>query len=400
MREAQDRLADGVLWIGALDPERRWFDFLPLEHGTTYNSYLVRGSTRTALVDTVHPSFAAPFLERLARLCPAGPDFVVVNHTEPDHAGALAGVLQAYPQAQVVCSRAGAKFLENLLHAGLRPRVVDETARLDLGGRHLRFFITPLLHWPDTMMAYLEEDAILFTCDAFANHFSPSSLWESELPSLEESSRFYYRAIMRPYRDHVQKALARLEGLPLRVIAPSHGPILDRDPAQHLAWYRTWSTPADTAGKAAVVYASAYGNTARLAEAAAAALTAAGIQVRLWDAAREDPSGAADLVDGVQGLLVGSPTIMGDVAHPIWEFLSQLARVPRRGKLAGVFGSYGWSGEAAGILEERLRGLGFRLVVPALRVPLAPASQDLEHIGELAGNFARELETTQEEGPR
>ncbi len=387
------KLAEGVFWIGAQDPERRWFDFLPLENGTTYNSFLVRGTERTAVIDTVHTDFADAYLAQLKELCPPGRlDYVVVNHTEPDHAGALAGLLQAYPGVQVICSRAGAKFLKNFLHADLLvPQVVEEGAQLELGGKTLRFLITPLLHWPDTMMTYLAEDQILFSCDVFASHFAPPHLLESRLPSVEAESHFYFQAILRLYREYVQKALNRLEGLPLRLIAPSHGPLLDRDPNRHLALYRKWSTPPDSHNRVAVCYASAYGNTRRLAEAVGAGLAAAGIQVTLWNVAQENPAGVAELVDSVAGLLVGSPTIMGDAVHPVWEALASLARVPRRGKPAGVFGSYGWSGEAAGLLEDRLRGLGFRLPLPALRVAFAPTPEDLDRAKELGRSFAQEV---------
>lgn len=379
-------LADGVFWVGVLNPDLRVFDvIMRTAHGTSYNAYLVRGE-RTALIDAVKHGFEDAFLAQIrAVMDPAAIDYIIVNHTEPDHSGALARLLEEAPRAQVIASRTGEHFVRHILNRDLPIRKVGDGDRLDLGGKTLRFVSAPFLHWPDTMFTYLEEDAILFPCDVLGAHYASEALFDDQAGDFQGEWRYYYQVIMRPFKDKMLEALAKIDGWPLRMIAPSHGPILRTDPQHYLGLYRAWSAPPvhGPGRRVVVAYVSAYGNTARMAEAVAAGAQEAGAQVRLANA---EHVGAADLLDDIEAadaLITGSSTIAGDAIKPIWDLLNGLTTVRLKGKLGGVFGSYGWSGEAIPMLEERLKALKLKLPEPPVKAVLVPTAEDLAACREL-----------------
>jgi len=379
-------LAPSVFWVGVQNPDLRVFDvIMRTAHGTSYNAYLVRGE-RTALIDTVKHGFEDAFLAHIrAVMDPAAIDYIIVNHTEPDHSGALARLLEEAPRAQVIASRSGEHFVRHILNRDLPVRKVGDGDRLDLGGKTLRFVSAPFLHWPDTMFTYLEEDAILFPCDVLGAHYASEALFDDLAGDFEQEWRYYYDVIMRPFKDKMVEALAKIDGWPMRMIAPSHGPVLRSDPRRYVELYRAWSAaPAHGPGRRVVVaYVSSYGNTARMAEAVAAGAQEAGAQVRLANA---EHVGAAELLDEIEAadaLLVGSSTIVGDAIKPIWDLLNGLTTVRLKGKVGGVFGSYGWSGEAIPMLEERLKGLKLRLPEPPVKAILVPTAEDLAACHEL-----------------
>ncbi len=379
-------LAPGVHWVGVLNPDLRVFDvIMRTAHGTSYNAYLVRGE-RIALIDAVKHGFAGGLLAQVRALVdPAAIDYVIVNHAEPDHSGALAEVLAAAPHAELIASRTGEHFVRHVLNRELPIRKVGDGDRLDLGGKTLRFVSAPFLHWPDTMFTYLEEDAILFPCDVLGAHYASEALFDDLAGDFQAEWRYYFDVIMRPFKDKMLEALAKIEGWPLRMIAPSHGPVLRTDPQRYVELYRAWSAaPVHGPGRRVVVaYVSAYGNTRRLAEAVAAGAQEAGAQVRLVDAEHEGAGDLLDEIEAADALLVGSSTIVGDAIKPIWDLLSGLTTLRLKGKVGGVFGSYGWSGEAIPMLEERLRGLKLKLPEPAVKAVLVPTAEDLAAAREL-----------------
>lgn len=268
---------------------------------------------------------------------------------------------------------------------------------VDLGGRSLRFLHTPYLHWPDTQCTYLVEDGLLFTGDVFGCHFCDARLFNDRVGDFRFSFEYYYAHIMRPFRTHVLDAIALIEPLELRLIAPAHGPILRHLPRDYVNRYRDLATPrlvneARSEKTLVVFYLSAYGNTRRMAEAlATGAQTIAGVRVSLYDLEGAEPGLFTDLVEEADGIAVGSPTINADAVKPIWDLLSSLTTVSIKGKLGVAFGSYGWSGEAVRLIEDRLRGLKLRVPIDGLRIKLVPDETELEQCRQLGESLARHL---------
>lgn len=386
-------IADGVHWIGALDPMLRRFDLiLRTANGTTYNAYAVRGSAGVAVVDTVKAEFADTFFARLEQVTRYDEIRVIVlNHLEPDHSGALPELMRRAPQAKLVISTRAPAMLKALLKADeqeIRYETVDTGDEIDLGGRRLRFLHTPYLHWPDTQCTYLVEQQVLFSGDVFGCHHCDPRLFNDRVGDFRFAFEYYYAHIMRPFKAHVRAALALIEPLALAVIAPTHGPILRERPRRYVARYRALSgaaaslepVPADAEPLRSllVFYLSAYGSTARMAEAIAAGAEAVpGIRVSLYDLEGGATGPFVDLIEAADAVALGSPTINGDAVKPIWDLLSSLAVVSLRGKVGAAFGSYGWSGEAVGMIEDRLRGLKLRVPVAGLRLKLIPTDGEL-----------------------
>ncbi len=398
-------VADGVHWIGALDPTLRSFDIvLRTANGTSYNAYAVRGSHGVAVIDTVKESFSGEFFRRLEAVA----DYdeitaIVLNHLEPDHSGALPELLRRAPGAHVYLSvKAPLMFKALLKPTDALPKgftLVNTGDRVDLGGRHLRFLHTPFLHWPDTQCTYLEEQGLLFSCDVFGCHFCDARLFNDRVGDFRFSFEYYYAHIMRPFREHVGKALDLIEPLDLEMIAPAHGPILRHAPRDYVRRYRELSGRRlinEAAGEKTllVFYLSAYGNTRRMAEAVAAgAEEVPGVRVSLYDLEGGEAAPFVDLVEEADGLAFGSPTINGDAAKPVWDLLSSLSAVNVQRKLGAAFGSYGWSGEAVDLIEHRLRGLKFQVPFDGLRTKLTPTEAELADCREMGRRLALHLMT-------
>ncbi len=221
-------VANGIHWVGVLDPQLRIFDvIMRAEQGTSYNAYLVQGRARTALIETSKGRFADTFLETLGRVVdPARIDYVVLNHLEPDHSGALGTLAEVAPRARAVVTKPGSVFLRQILNRDVDPLVVTDGQEIDLGGKTLRFLLTPFLHWPDTMFTYAVEDQVLFPCDFLGAHYCDDRLFNDLVDNYEYAFRYYFHVIMRPFKEHVRKGLEKIQDLPLRAVCPSHGPIL------------------------------------------------------------------------------------------------------------------------------------------------------------------------------
>ncbi len=382
-----------IYWIGALDPGLRLFDILfPTEAGTTYNAYLVRGE-KVAVVDTAKGRCYDQFLSHLTALvAPEDVDYVVCNHMEPDHSGSLAAFLEEAKKAQVVVSRTGEHYVRNILNADVSPLKMGDGDVLDLGGKTLRFVSAPFLHWPDTMFTYAVEDKVLFPCDVFGSHFCDERMFDDLVGDFSEQFEYYYQGIMRPFKDKMLEAIAKIRGLDIEVIAPSHGPILRGDPWKYVEQCVEWSTPAPTTAKKVLVfYASAHGNTKMMAEEVAKGAAIDGVEVEVFDLTETDPGEVLERIEAAQALIIGSPTINGDAVKPVWDLLSSLATIRLRGKVGGAFGSYGWSGEAVGMVEDRLKGLKFKIPEPGVRFALVPTTEELEACREFGARIAESL---------
>lgn len=298
-------IADNVYWVGARDVSRRLFDSLiPLPKGTSYNSYLVIGRDRIALIDTVNPGFENELVERISSVVdPSRIDYIVMNHAEPDHAGAVPHILSLSPNAQLITTAFGAKM------ARIFYRVPDERViavrdgeAIDLGGKTLKFIETPMLHWPETMFTYLAEDRILFPCDFFGAHVA-QGLWEDEVEDLINHAQRYFGEIMMPFRTSALNALRKIANLDIKIIAPSHGPLY-RNPRKIIENYYRW-VEGEAKDKATVLYVSMWHYTEKVVKMFADELKAEGIDIALHDLAVADVGDVAkDLVDS-RAVVVG-----------------------------------------------------------------------------------------------
>ncbi len=388
-------LANDVYWVGAKDPGLTVFDIVvPTEHGTTYNAYLVKGREKSALVDCVKRPFAAELFANLEPLVPVERlDYVVVNHSEPDHAGALVDLLERNPRVTVLLSRPAKTFVDNLVNAGFPFRILSDDEEVPLGGKTLRFFSAPFLHWPDTILTYLVEDRILFPCDFLGAHFSSPELFNDELPepgAARAAFEFYYNTIMRPYREHVLKACAKLKGVPLSMIAPSHGPVLRKDPQSYLAWYAERASVLSRLSerKAAIVYASAYGNTAAMAAKVAEGVRDGGVTPVVLNSVAEPMDRIVDEIETSAGLLIGTATLNANVPAPILQVIANLVVLNMKGKPASVFGSYGWSGEAIKTVQDILASMRLKVAPEPVKVRMSPSEADLKACYEFGRQFA------------
>ena len=391
-------IAPGVHWIGVLDPALRSFDIiLKTANGTSYNAYAVRGSAGVAIIDTVKECCAGEFFRKLESV--AGYDeirVIVLNHLEPDHSGALPELLRRAPQARLYISSRARSMLKGLLHGDdLEFTPVGTGDTVSLGDRTLSFLHTPFLHWPDTQCTWLDDAGLLFSGDIFGCHFCDGRLFNDAVGDFRFSFDYYYAHLMRPFRERVLQALELIEALPLRIVAPAHGPILRNKPQRYVRRYRELSVPTLGAGDVRtllVFYLSAYGHTRSMAEAVAAGAEAVGgVRVSLYDLEVGEVAPFVDLIEEADGLVFGSPTINGDAVKPVWDLLSSLTAVSLRGKLGAAFGSFGWSGEAVAMIEDRLRGLKLRVPVKGVRARLIPTAAELAACRTLGGELALHL---------
>ncbi|MGE0071812.1 MAG: FprA family A-type flavoprotein [Thiomonas sp.] len=386
-----------VHWVGAFDPKMRTFDvILKTPNGTTYNAYLVRGSAGLAVIDTVKEECAEQFFARLEAVANYEDiKVIVINHLEPDHSGALPELMRRAVNARLYISEAAQLMLKALLNdttISYIPVTTNDT--VSLGDRTLRFLNTPFLHWPDTQCTFLEEDGVLFSGDVFGCHYCDAQLFNDRVGDFRFSFEYYYAHIMRPFKQYVLQALDLIEPLHITLIAPTHGPILRDHPRLYIARYRELSTPrlhmdSDGSDKTMLIfYISSYRNTMHMAEAIRDGAAETGdIRVSLYDLEGGEVEPFVDLVEGADAILIGSPTINGDAVKPVWDLLSSFAKISVKGKVAGAFGSYGWSGEAVRMIEDRLRGLKMRVPVGGMRIKLIPSEEELEN----CRNYGRDI---------
>lgn len=387
MERATFEIAAGVHWVGVKDWDRRVFDALiPLPMGTSYNAYLVRGERKIALIDTVNPGFEGELLEKISRLAdPQDIDYIVMNHAEPDHAGAIPVLIKASPKAKVLLTERGVELAQRLYRIPReRIHVVKDSEELDLGGKTLQFFETPFVHWPETMFTFLREEKVLFPCDFFGAHLAPG-IYADQVPGIADHAQRYFGEIMMPFRQAAKRALERAKELDPSIIAPSHGPIW-RDPKTILDLYQRW-TAGETEAKVVVAHVSMWGSTERLVHKAVDELLSSEIQVVVHELSRVDVGELAkDLVDA-RGILVGSPTVLGGL-HPAAAFALQLVRLLKPPLRYGlVFSSFGWGGGALRQAKEILSPTGIELV-GTLEVQGRPTGEEEETARELAAELA------------
>ncbi len=392
------KLKNGIHWIGSLDPELRVFDIIMYtEFGTTYNSYLVQGTEKTAVFETVKVKCFDEYVEKLkSEIDIAKLDYIVVDHTEPDHSGSVEMLLELAPTAKVVGSAAAIRFLKAIANRDFESIVVNSGDTLDLGGKTLKFISAPFLHWPDSIYTYIEEDKLLITCDSFGSHYSLDDVLFSKMDNeanYRKALKYYFDMIMGPFKSHMLKAIDKIEDLDIDMICPGHGPVLDVNPWDIVNQCKQWSTEVNPNTKPTVVipYVSAYGYTAQMADEIKKGLESTGdIDVNLFDMVYTEKADIMSKIHFADGVLFGSPTINSDALPPISDLLMSMSPVVHGGKLAGAFGSYGWSGEAVKNLEDRMKQVRLK-VTPGLRVNFKPSGDELGASFEFGARFGEKI---------
>lgn len=379
------KITEGVYSIGVLNPSLRVFDIImETKYGTTYNAYLVQGSEKCALIETVHAKYFDEYIENIASLTDVSKiDYLILNHTEPDHTGSIARLLELNPSIEVVGTNAGIKYAGAISNANLNAKIVKQGDSINLGGKTLEFIPSPFLHWPDSMFTYLPEDKVLFSCDMFGCHYCEPRTFDyltADKEAYDDAFLYYYTAIFSPFKPHVLAGIAKVEGLEKEFICTSHGPVLTKATMDEVIQkYKAWSTPTPKEKKsAAILYVSAYGYTRMLAEKAYEIAVEMGFEAQIRDIIKQDASQSVALANESDVLLFGSPTINRDALKPVWDTISSIDAVNCMKKPALVFGSYGWSGEAVGVLKTRLEGLKFNVYGDGFRVNFMPSEKDMQ----------------------
>ncbi|MCD6453629.1 MAG: FprA family A-type flavoprotein [Dehalococcoidales bacterium] len=377
----------GVYSVGAIDWDRRLFDSLvPLPDGTSYNSYLIKGSKKTALIDTVDPTMSDVLINNLSELEVKSVDYVVANHAEQDHSGAIPRVLEKYPEAKVVCTPKCKGILIDLLMIPEAKFVtVNDKETISLGDRTLEFIHAPWVHWPETMLTYLREDKILFPCDFFGSHLATTDLYVSDEGQVYEAAKRYYAEIMMPFRTSIQKNLEKVKDYTIDIIAPSHGPIHDR-PEFILECYRSWAF--DKPKNIVVLpYISMHGSTRKMVEYFVGALAQRNVTVKQFDLTVTDIGKLAMALVDAATVVIGTPTILAG-PHPNVAYAAILANALRPNlKFVSIIGSYSWGGKAV----EQLAGMIPNLKVEILESVLCkgfPKEANFEALDSLAATIA------------
>ena len=391
----------GIYSVGALNPAMRTFDIvMTTDYGTSYNSYLVQGEQKTALIDVCHRTFFNQYIENIQSVCPLDKiDYIILNHNEPDHTGALAQLLEMVGPVPVYTTQSGSLYIKNITNLPqMDIHVVKEGDTIDLGGKTLRFIPAPFLHWPDTMFTYLQEQEVVFTCDFLGSHYCEPYLYDYAMAypqKYEAALKGYYDAIFGPFPKYVVAGLAKLKAMNFDMVLPSHGPVLTRQPGGRLDLalerYALWSAPELREKKLIpVFYTSAYGNTRQMAEAVANGIKEiVDAEVELFDIIDHDMEKLHTLLNCCDGFAVGTPTINRDAVPPVWYLLAGADAVNCGKKPCAVFGSFGWSGEGVPNVSARLSSLKMNLVAEGLKVAFVPTDEDLAKVTELGKILGR-----------
>ncbi len=380
------KLRDDFYWTGVTDENLRVFDIIMYtEFGTTYNSYVLKAGDKTILFETAKAKFFDDYIKKLNEIIDVHHiDYLVVSHTEPDHAGSVERLLDLSPQMKILATGCAIGFLKEIVNRDFVSIPVKDHQRMEIGNKTLQFLIVPNLHWPDTMYTFIEEEQILVTCDSFGSHYAHQGVLASTVPSQEDylkAAKYYYDCIIGPFKPFMLKALNRVKTMDISMICTGHGPVLDTAESIKtiMQKYEEWSTVTNPNTKKTVVipYVSAYGYTKELAEKIAEGIKDSGdIDVRSYDMVEADKAAVEQELLFADGILLGTPTILGEALAPIWELTLSMFAGTHGGKFAGAFGSYGWSGEGVPHILERLKQLRMK-VDDGFRVRFKPSRSDL-----------------------
>ncbi len=389
------QVSEDVSWIGVLDKELVTFDIvMETKYGTTYNSYFIEAEKK-AVVDTVKEKYWPAFKEKLLSLTdPSQIEYIICNHTEPDHSGSLKHLLEIAPGATVVGSGQALSYLGEMVDRPFKSMKVKDGDIIDLGNKKLRVIGAPNLHWPDSIFTYLEEDGLLFTCDSFGAHYADLRMFDDLIDDYSDAFDYYFDVILKPYSKFMLKAIEKIRSLPLEMVCPGHGPIL------RSGWKEKIEITARKANKyqeetmrdnrVLVAYVSAYGYTREMA-------------VQIVEGLKKTANTSVDMVDienmllgdleehvvRADGILVGSPTINQNTLLPVYKLFSVINPIRDKGKPAAAFGSFGWSGEAVKLIEDHLRNLKLKVTIEGEKARFFPNSEESDRLIKFGEDFAR-----------
>jgi flavorubredoxin len=382
----------GIFAVGTIDWNRRLFDALiPLPEGTSYNSYLIKGSEKTVLIETVDPTMQDALFRHLEQLDVQKIDYVIANHAEQDHSGTLPAVLDIFPDSKVVCSAKCKSMLKDLLDIPeARIIEVQDGQTLSLGDRTLKFLYTPWVHWPETMVTYLQEEKMLFSCDFFGSHIATTDLFVTDEARVYEAAKRYFAEIMMPFRTNIENNLEKLKGYEISMICPSHGQIYNKPKFIMDLWHSWVYDPPKNI--AVIVYTSMHGSTALMADHLGQTLAAKGIEVKMFDVVVTDIGKLAMALVDAATIIIGTPTVLAG-PHPNIVVAAFLANALRpRLKYASIFGSYLWGGKTVDVIKGMLPNLNVELLEPVMIKGL-PKVGDYALLDKLADAVAEKHKT-------
>jgi NADH oxidase (H2O-forming) len=377
------KITDDVHWIGVLDYDIVTFDVvMETVYGTTYNSYFINADKK-AVVETSKLKFWDTYIEKIRQLTdPSDIEYIILNHTEPDHSGNLANLLEVAPHATVVGSRLAISYLNDFLGHEFNHIIVKDNDTLDLGNKTLRFVSAPNLHWPDSMYTYLEEDKLLFTCDSFGCHYCHHKMYDDQVGDFSDAFKYYFDVILKPFSRFMIKAIDKIRPLDINAVLTGHGPLLMND-------WKKWVDLSEQYSREAlkevhknhvfIPYVSAYHNTGKLAEAIASGIQSTGeFTVEVSDIENMPLGDLDEQVSRSNAIIVGCPTINQNILLPVYRLFAVISPIRDKGKLAGSFGSYGWSGEAANLINSNLKNLKLNVQGDGVFVKFTPHNNEFQ----------------------
>ena len=385
---AVEKLKDNIYWVGVKNPELKVFDIImETKKGTTYNSYLI-DDDKVAIIDTVKNGYFDEFKENIKSIIGERKvDYIIVQHTELDHSGSLAQLIKTYPEAKIIASRAANIYIKDIINSDFNSEEVPK--ELSLGKTTLKFIQAPNLHWPDTMFTYAQQSNVLFTCDFLGCHFCPKGrITDKCTDDYFEEMKHYFDVIMGPFKKFVIMGLNKINDLTIDIAAPSHGPIHIGDVGTYIDLYKKWSLLSIPKEKnIQIFYISAYGNTEEMGRYIADKINEKGIKAEIHEITSMKPDEITSLIEGANGIIIGSPTINQDAVKPVWDVLSTVCAITNRGKTAAAFGSYGWSGEGVPMITARLKSLKFKVLEEGLKFKFVPSEEDFKRADEFVDEF-------------
>jgi flavorubredoxin len=400
MSVTDDKIIDitpDVKWIGILDYDIRTFDIvMQTKYGTTYNSYFI-DAEKKAIVEVAKEKFSETYLAKLRAVTrPEEIQYIILNHTEPDHSGSLSLLLKLAPEAIVVGSGNAIRYLEDIVNVPFKSLVVKDGDTLDLGNKTLKFISAPNLHWPDSIYTLLVEDRVLFTCDSFGAHYCSPEMFSEFNDAYSETFKYYFDVIMKPFSRFMQRAVERIRPLEIDFICPGHGPVHHKNLKMALDLSEKYSDDylKLTAGKEhyniLVAWISAYGYTGKAAEFIATGILENGeIEVEIVDIETIPADDLESKLITADGILVGSPTINQNTLLPVYKLFALINPIRDKGKLGGAFGSFGWSGEAPKIILENMRVLKLKVFEETGSFKFSPGGQKEEILKDFGRKFAK-----------
>ena len=400
MKRTDDKIIDittDVKWIGILDYDIRTFDIvMHTDFGTTYNSYFINAEKK-AIVEVAKEKFSETYIRKLKSVTdPKDIQYIILDHTEPDHSGSLRLLLDLAPSATVVGSGNAIRYLEDIVNTPFKSLVVKDGDTLDLGNKTLKFYSAPNLHWPDSMLTLLVEDKVLFTCDILGAHYCSSEMYSDFNGQYLDSFKYYFDIIMRPFSRFMLKAIEKIKSLEIDFICPGHGPIHKDNIRKALDLSEMYAenymqiVSEKNRMNILIAYVSAYGYTKEAANLIAEGiLENEDVTVDITDIENISLEELESKIIMADGLLIGSPTINQNTLLPIYKLLSLINPIRDKGKLGGAFGSYGWSGESPNLILENLRLLKLKIFEETLSFKFSPENHKKDYLKEFGRNFGQ-----------